>query len=366
MAHAHNHHLQHAEVPEGRVKDPVCGMWVDPLNTAHRSQAGGEGENYFCSAGCRTKFEADPSKYLHPAPAAAAPQAPAGTIYTCPMHPDVRQEGPGACPICGMALESETVTAETGPNPELADFTRRFWAGLAFTAPVFVLDMGGHVAGLTFGLIPGASAWIQFILAAPVVLWSGWPFLERGARSLATRHLNMFTLIALGVSVSFTYSVAALMAPQLFPPAVRGHGGLPPVYFEAAAVITVLALLGQVLELRAREQTSGAIRALLDLAPKTARRVRDGAPDEDAPLDQVQVGDRLRVRPGEKVPVDGEVVEGQAAVDESLLTGEAMPATKTAGDKVIGGAITRTGSFIMRAEKIGSDTLLAQIVQLVA
>jgi Cu+-exporting ATPase len=292
--------------------------------------------------------------------------APAGTIYTCPMHPEIRQVGPGACPICGMALEPETVTAETPANPELIDMTRRFWIGLVLAAPVFVLEMGRHMFGHAFMLADRTSDWVQFALATPVVVWAGWPFFERGWRSLVTRQLNMFSLIAMGVGVSYAYSVTALLWPGIFPLAFRQADGGVPVYFEAAAVITVLVLLGQVLELRAREQTSGAIRALLDLAPKTARRVRADGTDEDVGLDQVMVGDRLRVRPGEKVPVDGELVEGAAAVDESLVTGESMPVDKAPGDKVVGGAMNRTGGFVMRAEQVGADTLLSRIVQMVA
>ncbi|WP_354298586.1 copper-transporting P-type ATPase [Phenylobacterium koreense] len=292
--------------------------------------------------------------------------APAGTIYTCPMHPQIRQLGPGACPICGMTLEPEVVSADSGPNPELQDMTRRFWIGLALALPVFALEMGGHFAGLMMLMDGRTSAWIQFALATPVVLWSGWPFFDRGARSLANRNLNMFTLIAMGVGVAWLYSVVATVAPQIFPAAFREADGSVAVYFEAAAVITVLVLLGQVLELRAREQTSGAIKALLDLAPKTARRVREDGSDEEVTLDRIAVGDRLRVRPGEKVPVDGELLDGRVSIDESMVTGESMPVTKEPGAKVVGGSINKTGSFIMRAEKVGADTLLSQIVQMVA
>lgn len=345
------------------VKDPVCGMSVDPTTTARR--ASHEGQDYFfCSAGCLTKFVGDPARYLNTR-AVAEPAIP-GAIYTCPMHPEIRQEGPGSCPICGMALEPETVTAEAPPNHELIDFTRRFWVGLVLTLPVFALEMGGHLANLhTF--IPGQmSNWIQFALATPVVLWCGWPFFERGWTSLRTRRLNMFTLIAMGVGVAWLYSVVAAVAPTLFPPAFLKADGSAPVYFEAAAVITVLVLVGQILELRAREQTSGAIRALLDLTPKTARRIRADGVDDDVSLDQIAVGDRLRVRPGEKIPVDGELLEGRVAVDESMVTGESMPVTKDVGDRVVAGALNKTGSFIMRADKVGADTLLAQIVQMVA
>ena len=299
------------------------------------------------------------------APDDAAPSSP-GAIFTCPMHPQVRQAGPGICPICGMALEAEMASAEAQPNAELADMSRRFWVVLALTLPVFGLEMGGHMIDLHMLISPTASAWVQFALATPVVAWAGAPFFARGWASLRTRNLNMFTLIAMGVGVSWLYSVVAVLAPGLFPPSLRGHGGAVPVYFEAAAVITVLVLLGQVLELRAREQTGGALRALLDLAPKTARRVRQDGQDEEVALALVQVGDRLRVRPGEKVPVDGELIEGRVSIDESLVTGESMPVTKAPGSKVIAGAINRTGSFVMRAEKVGADTLLSQIVQMVA
>ncbi|MCX7587804.1 heavy metal translocating P-type ATPase [Phenylobacterium sp. 58.2.17] len=355
----------HADHPgAGLVADPVCGMQVDPATASERSAHAGE-TYFFCSAGCRTKFEADPKRYLkaQPAPAAATPE---GTIYTCPMHPQIRQVGPGSCPICGMALEPETITAEDAPNPELADMTRRFWIGLVLTVPVFVLEMGGHLLGHRFMLNPTLSNWIQFALATPVVLWAGWPFFVRGWASVRARSLNMFTLIAMGVGVAWLYSVAAVLAPGAFPEAFRRSDGSVPVYFEAAAVITVLVLLGQVLELRARERTSGAIKALLNLAPKTARRVRDDGSDEEVSLDLVSVGDRLRVRPGEKVPVDGELTEGRVSVDESLVTGESMPVTKEPGSKVVAGALNKTGSFVMRAEKVGADTLLAQIVQMVA
>ncbi|QTC92193.1 heavy metal translocating P-type ATPase [Brevundimonas goettingensis] len=367
--HPHNHASGHAccgaKASDGAaaVKDPVCGMSVDPTTTAHRANHDGQ-DYFFCSAGCRTKFISDPVRYLTPR-AEAEPVIP-GAIYTCPMHPEIRQEGPGSCPICGMALEPETVTAEAPPNHELIDFTRRFWVGLVLTLPVFALEMGGHLTNLHM-FIPGQmSNWIQFGLATPVVLWCGWPFFERGWTSLRTRRLNMFTLIAMGVGVAWLYSVVAVFAPTLFPPAFLKADGSAPVYFEAAAVITVLVLVGQILELRAREQTSGAIRALLDLTPKTARRIRADGVDEDVSLDQIAVGDRLRVRPGEKIPVDGELLEGRVAVDESMVTGESMPVTKDVGDRVVAGALNKTGSFIMRADKVGADTLLAQIVQMVA
>jgi Cu+-exporting ATPase len=337
---------------------------VDPEKTEHRAEFDGV-RYFFCSVGCRTKFAAEPERYL--GSRKVEPQAaPAGAIYTCPMHPQIRQVGPGSCPICGMALEPEVATGDDKPNPELADFTRRFWVGLVLALPVFALEMGGHLTGLMMRLSGQTSAWIQLALATPVVLWSGWPFFERGARSLVTRHLNMFTLIAMGVGVAWVYSLVATLAPQIFPPAFRRADGSVPIYFEAAAVITVLVLLGQVLELHARERTSGAIKALLNLAPKTARRVRGDGSDEEVTLDQIVVGDSLRVRPGEKVPVDGELTDGRVAIDESLVTGESMPVTKTVGDRVIGGSINTSGSFVMRAEKVGADTLLSQIVQMVA
>ncbi len=368
--HQHgDHHAGHSccagksKVTNG-VLDPVCGMTVDPAATAHHATHAGA-DYHFCSAGCRTKFQADPDKYLSKE-RAAEPPAPAGTIYTCPMHPEIRQVGPGSCPICGMALEPETVTADSGPNPELADMTRRFWVAVALSLPVFALEMGSHLFNLHV-LMPGQlSNWVQFALATPVVLWAGWPFFERGWASLRTRNLNMFTLIAMGVGVAWTYSVVAVAAPGVFPAAFRNMDGSVPVYFEAAAVITALVLLGQVLELGARERTSGALKALLDMAPKTARRIRPDGTDEEVTLDLIVVGDRLRVRPGEKVPVDGEIVEGRAALDESMVTGESMPVTRAVGEAVIGGAINKTGSFVMRADKVGADTLLSQIVQMVA
>ena len=366
-AHGHAHHHGHGEAAtEHRVKDPVCGMWVDPHTAKHRAEHGGH-PYYFCSAGCRAKFLADPARYLDPAAAAAkAEPVPEGTIYTCPMHPEIRQVGPGSCPICGMALEPDVVTADTGPNHELVDMTRRFWIGLALALPVVVLEMGTHLAGLGHLVPAQTSNWLQLALATPVVLWAGWPFFVRGWQSLVTRNLNMFTLIAMGTGVAWTYSVVATLAPGVFPAEFRTNGGAVAVYFEAAAVITVLVLLGQVLELRAREATSGAIRALLDLAPKTARRLREDGTEEEIGLDAVHVGDRLRVRPGEKIPVDGDVVEGRSAVDESMVTGESMPVTKEAGAKAIGGTVNQSGALVIEARKVGRDTMLAQIVQLVA
>jgi Cu+-exporting ATPase len=365
-SHAHHHHRDHtSHAPTDHiVKDPVCGMTVDPHTAKHRHQHDGH-PYYFCSAKCREKFIAEPAKYLEPGLKPAVP-VPAGTIYTCPMHPEIRQEGPGSCPICGMALEPETVTADSTPNPELADMTRRFWIGLALTLPVFALEMGGHLTGLHQWLGQQKSNWIQLALATPVVLWAGWPFFERGWASLRTRNLNMFTLIAMGTGVAWIYSVVGTVWPDVFPVSMRGPDGSVAIYFEAAAVITVLVLLGQVLELRAREKTSGAIKALLDLSPKIARRIKADGTDEDVSLEEVAAGEQLRVRPGERVPVDGEILEGRSAIDESMVTGESMPVTKTAGEKVIGGTMNQSGGFVMRADKVGRDTVLAQIVQMVA
>jgi Cu+-exporting ATPase len=338
-------------------------MSVDPATAKHRFAYKGQ-DYFFCSAGCRTKFEADPEKYLAPKPSAPKEKLPEGTIYTCPMHPEIRQVGPGSCPICGMALEPETVSLDDKPDPELIDMTRRFWIGLVLTLPVFVMDMTVHLAGIH--LLPGqTSNWISFVLATPVVLWAGWPFFERGWRSVVTRNLNMFTLIAMGTGVAYVYSVVATLVPQAFPDAFRDMHGAVSVYFEAAAVITVLVLLGQVLELRARAQTSGAIRALLGLAPKTARRIGAHG-DEDIDIDVITVGDLLRVRPGEKIPIDGVVTDGSSLVDESLVTGESMPVKKSEGAKVIGGTVNQSGGLVIRAEKIGRDTMLARIVDLVA
>jgi len=301
-----------------------------------------------------------------PRPKSPPPPLAEGAIFTCPMHLQIRQVGPGFCPICGMALEPELPAAEAPLNPELADMTRRFWVALGLALPVVALEMGGHLTNLHVLLGQKSSNWLQFVLATPVVLWGGWPFFVRGWQSLVTRNLNMFTLIAMGVGVAWLYSVIAILLPGLFPPAFRSPDGAVAVYFEAAAVITVLVLLGQVLELRAREQTSGAIRALLDLAPKTARRLKADESEEEVPLDVIAVGDRLRVRPGEKIPVDGELIEGRSAVDESMVTGESMPVTKEAGAKVIAGTLNATGGFIMQAEKVGRDTMLSRIVQMVA
>jgi len=363
--HDHRNDHDHGSTQQpGGVKDPVCGMTVDPHKTAHRAEHQGR-PYYFCSAGCHDKFVAEPQRYMQAAVAPSA-AAPDGTIYTCPMHPQIRQVGAGNCPICGMALEPVVATAETGPSAELADMTRRFWTGLALTAPVLALEMGGHLMRLDHYIGRAVSNYIQFALATPVVLWAGWPFFERGWRSLVTRNLNMFTLIAMGTGIAWVYSVVATFAPGLFPAAFRDADGAVAVYFEAAAVITVLVLLGQVLELRARETTSGAIRALLDLAPKTAMKIGPNGNEEEVSLESVLVGDRLRVRPGEKIPVDAVVVEGRSAVDESMVTGESMPVTKSVEAKVIGGTMNQSGALIVIAEKVGRDTMLSQIVQLVA
>jgi P-type Cu+ transporter len=367
--HDHGSHPVSPDVAE-KVRDPVCGMSVDPATAKQRLTH--EGHDYvFCSARCREKFQANPAAYLKPAeqkpptsPGAASDKA----IYTCPMHPRVRQAGPGTCPICGMALEPVVVTADAAPNEELADMSRRFWIGLVLALPVFVLEMGGHIPALGLhNLVPmQTSIWIQFALSTPVVLWAGWPFFQRGWASLVSRHLNMFTLISLGTGAAYLYSLVATFAPGIFPAGFHGMDGTVAVYYEAAAVITVLVLLGQVLELRAREQTGGAIRALLNLAPKTAHRLRGGGDDEEIHIDQVAVGDRLRVRPGDGIPVDGVVLEGRSAVDESMVTGESMPSAKAVDGKLIGGTVNGTGSLVMRADKVGSDTMLSRIVAMVA
>ncbi len=344
--------------------DPVCGMKVDRATSKYPFEHGGT-TYHFCGAGCRRKFEAEPAKFL--APKVAEPVRP-GATYTCPMHPEIRQIGPGGCPICGMALEPVEVTAEVGPNHELIDMTRRFWIGLALALPVFILEMGSHIPALGLDrLVPmRISIWVQFALSTPVVLWAGWPFFRLAWASLVNRRLNMFTLVALGMGAAYLYSLVATFAPGIFPAGFRGMGGEVAVYYEAAAVITVLVLLGQVLELRARERTGGAIRALLNLAPKTAHRLRDGRDDEEIGVAEVLAGDRLRIRPGDGVPVDGVVLDGASAVDEAMVTGESMPSAKQAGDKLIGGTVNGTGSLVMRAERIGADTMLARIVAMVA
>ncbi|MER9637244.1 heavy metal translocating P-type ATPase [Mesorhizobium sp. M0228] len=345
--------------------DPVCGMSVDRATAKHFLRHEGQGF-YFCSAGCKPKFEAEPAKYLGDKP---APQAmPKGTQYTCPMHPEIIRDKPGSCPICGMALEPMGVpTGDEGPNPELVDFTRRFWVSAVLSVPLLVIAMA-PMLGLTFQAFidDRAKVWLELALASPVVLWAAFPFFHRGWDSILNRSPNMWTLISLGVGAAYLYSVVATLFPGLFPHQFRGHDGTVPVYFEAAAVIVALVFLGQVLELRAREKTGSAIRALLDLAPKTARLIGADGSENDVPLDIVKAGDRLRIRPGDAVPVDGIVLEGRSSVDESMITGEPLPVEKTEGDNLTGGTLNKNGSLIMRAEKIGAETTLARIVELVA
>ena len=352
------------------VRDPVCGMMIDPADAAGSSIYKGE-TIYFCNPSCKKKFDADPEKYAGPA---LSPSAPAGepaphtgTIYTCPMHPEVRQIGPGVCPLCGMALEPLSGAIEEDDS-ELRDMTRRFWLAAILSVPLFVLAMGSHIPGgheLLMSIAPYHS-WIEFLLATPVVLWCGWPFFQRAWWSITNRSLNMFTLIGLGVAVAYTYSVVATIAPGIFPASFRDAHGRVGLYFEAAAVIIALVLLGQVMELRARSRTGAAIRSLLDLAPKTARVIETDGRERDIPLADVHPGDRLRIRPGEKIPVDGILEEGTCTVDESMVTGESVPVEKREGDKLIGATINTVGTAIMRAERVGSETLLAQIVNMVA
>ncbi len=361
--HRHENH-DHDRVGDKTYPDPVCGMKVtaDPAKSVSHDGT----TYYFCSTRCMEKFSADPRRYAGKEERPEAEAAP-GAIYTCPMHPEIRQVGPGNCPKCGMALEPVLASADERPNPELLDMTRRFWIGLVLTVPVFALEMSGHVGlGLHRFMSASVSGWVQFLFSIPVVLWAAWPFFVRGWNSLVSRSLNMYTLIALGTGVAFAYSTVALLAPGVFPAAFRDASGHVGLYFEAAAVIAVLVLLGEVLQLRARDNTSGAIRALLKLAPDTAIRVGPDGNDEEVTLELIAKGDRLRMRPGEKVPVDGAVLEGHSSVDESLVTGEPLPVEKNAGAKVTGGTINGTGSFVMRAERIGAETLLAQIVHMVA
>ena len=364
--HSHHNH-RHPEPSAGKALDPVCGMSVDIATAKHTHSYAGR-TWYFCSRHCLEKFATNPQQYAEKKTAPAVqPKGTPGAIYTCPMHPHIRQIGPGNCPICGMALEPVVASADEQPNPELADMTRRFWVGVALMLPVLVLAMAEHFPSLRVeSLSATVSGWIQFLFTIPVVLWAGWPFFVRGWNSLVSRSFNMYTLIALGVGVAFAYSTVAILIPGLFPQAFRDASGQVGLYFEAAAVIAVLVLLGEVLQLRARENTSSAIRALLKLAPQTAMRIRTDGSDEEVPLDQVQKGDRLRVRPGEKVPVDGVVLEGHSSVDESLVTGEPVPVEKQSGEKVTGGTINGTGSFVMQAERVGAETLLSQIVHMVA
>ena len=348
--------------------DPVCGMKVDIANA--KAGCDYKDESYFfCSERCFERFQQDPEAFLREPPHAraerAARSAPAGSTFTCPMHPEVKQEGPGACPDCGMALEPLAIRAEEGPSAEYTSMLRRFWWSLPASAIVLVISMGDMLPGAPLSTALGrAFPWVQLALSAPVVFWAGWPFLERAWRSILNRRANMFTLIAAGTLAAFGFSVVATIAPGVLPHTLR-HGASPPLYFESAAVITTLVLLGQVLELRARARTSGAIRALLDLTPRTARRVGPGGGEEEIPLDRIERGDVLRVRPGERVPVDGAVLEGASAVDESMITGEPIPADKAPGSRVIGGTVNGQGGFTMRAERVGSETVLAQIVRLV-
>jgi P-type Cu+ transporter len=355
------------------VKDPVCGMNVNPATAKHRIEHAGKTQ-YFCCGGCAEKFQADPEKYLNPArPASklitlAAPSAgPKPVEYTCPMHPEIIWPKPGSCPICGMALEPRTISAIEEENPELRDMNRRFWISLALTAPLLIIAMADMLPGMPaeHALHAGWLPWIEMLLATPVVLWGGWPFFQRGWASIVNRSTNMFTLIAMGTGVAYLFSLLSTVFPGLFPASSGGMNGAPPVYFEAAAAIVTLVLLGQVLELRARSRTGAAIRALLDLSPKTARVLRNDL-EQDIPLDQVRSGDRLRVRPGERIPVDGVVLEGSSSVDESMITGESMPITKEPGARVTGATVNATGSFVMRADHVGSETVLARIVQMVS
>jgi P-type Cu+ transporter len=418
QAHTPAGHQHHSSGREVIVTDPVCGMQVRP-DTAAAKHEHGDQTFYFCSHHCLAKFKEDPEKFLkqqshgQPAPmhAPAVPasrdrsrdehgpyyvcpmdpevrESKAGTCpkcgmalepatvappvtrveYVCPMHPEIVRLKPGSCPICGMALEPRTVSLEDEPNPELVDMTRRFWISAGLSLPLFIVAMSDMLPGqpLQHIVSPRLLTWFQFILATPVVLWGGWPFFERGWRSIVNRSLNMFTLIAVGVGAAYLYSVVATLFPDIFPPSFYGHSGTVAVYFEAAAIITALVLLGQVLELRARSQTSSAIKALLGLSPKTGRLIHGDGREEDVPLDRVQVGDRLRVRPGEKVPVDGIVVEGATSIDESMVTGEPIPVEKSKGSKVTGGTVNATGSVVVEAQRVGSETLLAQIVRMVS
>jgi len=341
------------------TKDPVCGMAVEPATAKHRSEHADQ-TYFFCSGRCRERFEDEPTRYLTPTVRKHAQAAAAGEVWTCPMHPQIQRVGPGSCPICGMALEPMTPAKGDTANPELRDMTQRFWVCVGLSVPLLVLAMAGDFGALR------SPIWLELTLATPAVLWGGWPFFDRGWKSIISRRLNMFTLIALGTGIAYLYSLVATLAPGIFPPSFRAPEGGVPVYFEPAAVIVTLVLLGQVLELRARSQTGSAIRALLDLAPKRARLVRDDGSEADIALEEVLPGNRLRVRPGEKVPVDGTLLEGHSAVDESMITGEPMPVEKSPQDKLTGATLNTNGTFVMRADRVGSDTLLAQIVQMVA
>ncbi len=364
----HHHHHHTAADAAGTVKDPVCGMTVEPDKGKPSLQHGGQ-TYHFCSQKCHDKFAADPESYLSGAAQAKTENLPEGTQYTCPMHPEIVSDAPGDCPICGMALEPMGIpAADEGPNPELVDFTRRFWVGTVLTIPLLVLTMAPYVG---YGVVreffgERTTLWLELVLGTPVILWAGWPFFVRGVKSVITRNLNMFTLIAMGVGAAYIFSVIAVLMPEIFPDGFRDPQGNVGVYFEAGAVIVVLVLLGQMMELRARERTGSAIRALLDLAAKTARIIRENGQEEEIPLEHVKVGDRLRVRPGDKVPVDGVVVEGRSSIDESMLSGEPIPVEKFEGEKVTGATINGTGSLIMEAKRVGADTMLSQIVEMVA
>jgi len=352
---------------EGTATDPVCGMSVkmDGARFIDRHEGG---DHYFCSSRCLDKFRADPEMYLSKAHLDAVEDVPEGTIYTCPMHPEIRQPGPGSCPICGMALEPETVTLNEGPDPELVDMRRRFWWSALFTLPLFAYAMGDMIPSRPFDQViePAFAQWLQLLLATPVVLWGGWPFFTRALQSVRTMNLNMFTLIGFGVAIAYLFSLVATLAPDIFPEAFRDHAGRVGVYYEAAAVITTLVLLGQVLELKARGSTSSALRALLELAPPTAMKIFGRGDEREVPLDELTSGDLLRVCPGDKVPVDGTLEDGSCASDESMISGEPIPVKKSAGDQVIGGTVNQTGSFTMRATQVGADTMLSKIVQMVA
>lgn len=373
----HDHHSDHGHAAgghkagccggpkadaRGTVKDPVCGMDVDPQTTAHHAAHAGH-DYHFCSAGCRAKFIANPAAYLSSAPRPGV-QATPGAMWTCPMHPEIRREGPGTCPVCGMALEPEEPSLDDAPNPELVDFTRRTWVAGVLTVPLLLVSMVSELLGIQF--VPAEwNHWVQLALSAPIVLWAGWPFFERGWASIRSWNLNMFTLVSIGVGAAFLFSLVATVAPQLFPPTFRMHG-MVPVYYEAAGVVVTLVLLGQVLELRARAVTGRAIRALMNLAPKTARRIGEDGSEVEVDLSDVMQGDHLRVRPGEAIPVDGLVTDGRSAVDESMLTGEPAPVAKEPGSEVTGGTVNTTGSLVIEAKAVGSDTVLARIVKMVA
>ncbi len=357
--------------PAELTKDPVCGMLLDPSNVAAHAQHQGQ-DYYFCSPSCAQKFRNDPAVYLNPpekeTASTKARHAQSSAVYTCPMHPEVETLGPGACPKCGMALEPLTITLDDDEDPELKDMTIKLWISVALTIPLVIVAMAHVIPGnpLERLIRPQYRVWLELLLASPVVLWCGWPFFVRGYRSLTGFNLNMFTLVSVGVAAAWGYSVVATLLPEIFPQSFRAGGGTVRVYFEAAAVIITLVLLGQVLELRARRHTSGAIKALLGLAPKIAHIITDDGNDQDVPLEDVQIGDRLRVRPGEKIPVDGKVIQGSSYVDESMISGEPIPVQKTAGEQVIGATVNTTGGFIMEAQRIGNDTVLAQIVQMVS